>query len=221
MRISHFLALSSIVMSGLLACRPVQHSNFGVEGWQGRRMTGETVQFQSLGGPGLVLNVYRPSCGPCNEELPALNQLYVEARQRGIPMYLVVTAFPNDHGLELAENTGPEQRFQAIRDRLAQDQQKYSIAPPLVIMEDTFRVAPANGLITGTPETLFFRREPLVLEYNFIGAISHRQTPEELAGDSRYLFAVNVLDRMRSVSSGFRPPESSTGYGDSDRSRDG
>ncbi|MCR9142001.1 MAG: TlpA family protein disulfide reductase [bacterium] len=211
----------------LAACRPEVRSNFGVQNWEGLPLAGELAQaggmvrLADLKSPGLVLNVYSPTCGPCIEELPALNLLYRRAREFGVAMYIVATANPADHGLELSPDAPRAERVQAIAERLRADVQRYGIQAPMMVMGDEFRVSARDGLITGTPETMFFRPGPLVLEYNFLGPISAAETPESIESETRFKFALRILSRVRSQASGEydRGPEGASSYEDANRPR--
>ncbi len=209
----------------LFACRPEVRSNFGVQEWQGQPLVqesgaaGAAVRLADLESPGLVLNVYSPTCGPCIEELPALNLLYQRARDLGVAMYIVATANPADHGLDLSSDAPRAERVQAIAARLQADVARYGIAAPMMVMSDNFRVSARDGLITGTPETMFFRRAPLVLEYNFLGPLSAGQTRAQIEGESRFQFALSILNRVRSQATGSSGPYDSSAYGDADRPR--
>lgn len=218
----------------IAACRPAVRSNFEVQSWEGMPLqtttdvTGAAVPGQQalrladIESPGLILNVYSPTCGPCIEELPALNLLYERARELGVSMFIVATANPADHGLELSPEAPRAERVQTIAARLEADVKKYGIAVPMMVMSDDFRVSARDGLITGTPETMFFRRSPLVLEYNFLGPLSAGETRPQIESESRFQFALSILSRIRSQASEVyagNGPEGSSGYGDSDRPR--
>ncbi len=192
------LLFACILLTATTTCRPGLQSNFGVDQWAGWTLDGESVQLDLLGGRGLVLNVYSPTCGPCIEELPALHVLYERARALEVPMFIVATSEPSDHGIDLPAGSTPEQRRTVVMQRLREDVAKYGIEVPVLVMDDRFQVSPADGLITGTPETLFFRREPVSLEYNFIGPLSVSEAPAEIVEESRFQFALRVLDRVRS-----------------------
>ncbi len=187
------LALASLC--ALAACRPERASNLGVQAIAGRSLAGEPVRFAGLDAAGVILNVYSPTCGPCLEELPALHALYQESRKLGVAMFLVVEDDPMRHGIDLDPTASREERFQRIGARLREDQARYNIEIPFVILDATFRVGPAE-LVTATPETLFFRMAPLQLEYNLVGPISAFSQPEEIALDSRYRFALSALRRI-------------------------
>ncbi|MEQ9363853.1 MAG: redoxin family protein [Leptospirales bacterium] len=213
----------------LVACRPEVRSNFGVQTWEGLPLSGEyagatpgqTVRLANLESPGLILNVYSPTCGPCIEELPALNLLYARAKELGVAMFIVATANPADHGLELSPEAPRAERVDAIAGRLKADVARYGIQVPMMVMGDDFRVSARDGLITGTPETMFFRRSPLVLEYNFLGPLSAGQTSAQIAGETRFQFALRILNRVRNQASDAYAagPEDASGYGDADRQR--
>lgn len=174
----------------MLACSPTKKPNFGVEHWKGETLEGETVDFSKVDAPRMVVNFYSPTCQPCIEELPALNYFYDQLRERGIPFYMAVESWPEPNGLPLTDDAPREKILSAVKERIRKDVEKYNIRVPIVIMDESFHIEPGFGLITGTPETLIFSTDPMVLEYNFIGPISTATTPGELESDSRLNFAL-------------------------------
>ena len=179
------------VFSGIFGCRPRVKTNFQVDKWQGRTLKGQTVRLQGMKARRLILNVYSPTCKPCIDELPALNALYDEALKRGARMYIIADPRLDLHGLQPKSGVSD---FEILRERLRRDVARYGIRVPVMIMNrENFHVQPGVGLITGTPETLFFSLNPLILEYNFVGPISSEHKPERLLKDSRYRFALEKI----------------------------
>lgn len=201
------LIFSSIIVLGILSgfclgCRPALQSHFDVSKWRGEVLeSGQTVEFQKVAAPGVILNVYSPTCVPCIAELPALHVLEAEARRQGLEMYMVADARPESHGLEIGDATPAEARA-ALRARLNADVKKYDIRIPLVIMDDTFRVEPRQGLVSGTPETMLFRTEPFTLAYNFVGPVAAVEAVEELAKDTRFQFVLKRVTALATVGGG-------------------
>lgn len=182
-------------LGALPGCRPERASNLGVESLAGQTLSGDSVRFAAIEAGGLILNVYSPTCGPCLEELPALHALQAESRKLGVAMFLVVEDDPVRHGIDLDPAASRAERFQRISARLREDQARYNIEIPFVILDESFRVGPSE-LVTATPETLFFRMAPLQLEYNLVGPISAFSQPAEIQMDSRYRFALSALRRI-------------------------
>lgn len=187
--IKHFLLILFVLG---VSCRPEVHSNFDVAKWSGKSLDNRPIQFSQIKSPGLVLNFYSPTCPPCIAELPALHALHREAQKKNGQMYIVLEGRPEAHGLEPVPATSPELAFNAIRDRMQQDIQKFDIRIPVLILDPPFNIS-QSGLITGTPETLFFQTNPLVLKYNFLGPLSQGETEAELQADSRFQFALQKL----------------------------
>lgn len=187
--------LALAALGALAGCRPERASNLGVATLAGQGLNGAPVQFAALEAGGLILNVYSPTCGPCLEELPALHALYEESKQLGVAMFLIVEDDPVRHGIDLDPSAGRAERFLRISARLREDQARYKIEIPFVILDENFRVGPTE-LVTATPETLFFRMAPLQLEYNLVGPISAFSQPEAIQMDSRYRFALSALRRI-------------------------
>lgn len=210
LRLFSYLAVLALVL-GTSACRPERISNFSVEQFQGRTLSGEPVRLADLDGPLLIANVYSPTCIPCIQELPALNQLYAAAREAGVPMFLIAENDPEEFGLEdrVAADAPEEERFEAVAARLKQDVLAYGIQPPVLVMDESFVVGP-DQLVTATPETLYFRQRPFAVEYNFVGPVSIREDPAELAGDTRMQFALQKLSDLLAATGA---QESGTGPG--------
>jgi hypothetical protein len=110
-------------------------------------------------------------------------------------MFLVVEDDPVRHGIDLDPTASRAVRQERIAARLREDQARYNIEIPFVILDENFRVGPTE-LVTATPETLFFRMAPLQLEYNLVGPISAFDQPAEIQLDSRYRFALSALRRI-------------------------
>ena len=183
------------ILSGFfIGCRPAERTHFDVETWQGEVLqSGEKVQFSRLSAPGVILNVYSPTCVPCIDELPALNHLHSIARDENIAMFVVADGRPETHGLEVEDDASAEEARAALRARLSADVAKFDIKIPLVVMDSSFRVEPRGGLVSGTPETMLFRTFPFVLDYNFVGPVAATNDLNELAEDSRFQFVVKKV----------------------------
>lgn len=181
----------------LLSCRPGVHSNLGVENWSGRLLDGSSIRFSEVEAPGLLVNFYSPICQPCIEEIYALEALGRRAAEMDIPLFIALENRPSTHGIDTIDDEADEEvRFQAIREAMLRDIERYGIDGTVVIMDDEFRIS-SRSIVTGTPETLFFSTDPLILEYTFLGPVSTRKDPEGLAADSRYQFAETQLERLR------------------------
>ncbi|MCE9597202.1 MAG: TlpA family protein disulfide reductase [Spirochaetia bacterium] len=177
----------------LTVCRPQETPNFGVDRWSGKLLDGTAIRFADTKAPHLVINFYSPTCEPCIQEIPALELLSEEAKRRNIPMYMALEGNPISHGLNLPAGAAAEDVFDAIRNRMLEDIQKYSIRIPVLIMDPEFKIDPRAGTVTGTPETLVFSMNPMMLRYNFIGPISVSNNPERITRESRYQFALEKL----------------------------
>lgn len=206
-RIGRLRPLAILIMVSLMvACRPQSASNFQVEDWSGQTLEGEQIRFADLDSHGVVLNVYSPTCGPCIEEIPALNAIYARARATGVRMYMIVEnnpfalgIFPEDEGgVDARAMEDPEQRRSIVRQRLQRDVNAYGIQVPIVIMDAPFTLSQKDSLVTATPETLFLTTNPLILRFNMIGPVSTRSNADDLAADTRMQFALSQLDRLSS-----------------------
>ncbi len=188
------LGVLTTLLLFLGGCSPSSH--LSVDQLSGRFLDGTPIRFAEVEAPRFVVNFYSPTCAPCIEELPALHVLYEEAKKSGIPLYLAVEGWPETHDVPVPETAPREKIFQAIRKRMERDIETYGIRIPVVIMDENFRITPGEGgLITGTPETLLFHTQPLMLEYNFIGPLSTATTPAELRQDPRLRFAIKKVGK--------------------------
>ncbi len=178
-------------------CRPVIHPNLGVEKWKGTTLDGKAVQFSDVKAKGVVLNFYSPTCAPCIEELPAFEAFAAEAAKLGVMVFVVVEGQGLSSGVDPEKVKGAE-FTEAVRRRIDQDRVKYGIKPTIVILDPEFKIT-QRGPVTGTPETLFFRTNPFLLHYAFVGPISTEESAPALAKDTRYQFA---LGKLRTLTGG-------------------
>lgn len=185
------LSIICVVCLAALSCRPVIHPNLGVEKWKGTTIEGQAVRFADVKAAGVVLNFYSPTCAPCIEELPAFEAFAREASKLGVAVFVVVEGQGLSSGVDPEKLKGAEYT-EAVRRRIDQDRVKYGIKPTIVILDPEFKIS-QRGPVTGTPETLFFRTNPFLLQYAFVGPISTEETPEALAKDTRYQFALGKL----------------------------
>lgn len=220
-------SLSGLFVAGAflvsIGCSPAYRSNLGVESWSGTTLAGEKVRFSDLKAKGVILNFYSPTCGPCIEELPAIEEYYEEAERRGIAMFVVVEADLEKNGLAgnpaqgggkdgpSGSNVGKDGAGstpgtttaaadeatvrQLLGERMKADIAKYHMKVPVVIMDRPFTIRP-DGLVTGTPETMLFYTAPFRLAYNFIGPLSTAPTRQDLRRSSRFSFAMMKLNEI-------------------------
>ncbi len=185
-----FLLLLSWTIAG---CSNFSLTPLGAEKWNGRTLQGEVVEFSEKEEPVIVINFYSPTCQPCIEEIPAINQLYLDLKKNGIPLYLAVEGWPESSGVEVNPKASAEEVRNAIAGRVEKDVERYAIQVPVVIMDPSFRIEPGRGLITGTPETVILKTKPLRLKYNFIGPIATVESSAELATDARYRYTLDKV----------------------------
>ncbi|MBW7857228.1 MAG: TlpA family protein disulfide reductase [Leptonema sp. (in: Bacteria)] len=194
-----------ILVLGLVSCGPKPHSNLGVDSWGGYTIDGQQVKLNDLNSPAVILNFYSPICQPCIEELPSLEKLYQDAKQKQVAMYLALEPDLEKNGIDNVETNDLNKIRSLLVERVMQDVKRYGIEIPILIMNKPFSIE-ANGIVTGTPETLFFRTNPLRLHYNFIGPISIATTQTDLEKSSRYHFAVSKLNETL-ITDSYRPRE--------------
>lgn len=173
------------------SCGVSQSSNLGTQNFSGYTLDGNLVHLQALSYPRIALNVYSPTCVPCYKEIPTLNLIHRELEKSKLgKLYIAIDPYLI---LENFENLSEESIFQEAKKIMLEDVKKRNIQAEVLIMKPPFRVTPQGGLITGTPETLLFKTNPLRLYYNFIGSISEKETIEEIQNDNRYKFFMKIL----------------------------
>lgn len=70
----------------------------------------ETTQLSDLEGKGVMLNFWATWCGPCKQEMPYMQELYPEYKEKGVEIVavsldsteLVIDNFINEYGLTFA-----------------------------------------------------------------------------------------------------------------------
>ena len=185
----HFL-VTIILVFMVSFCAKERVPNFSSDRLEGVSLDGRQVRLADIRADRLALNVYSPTCVPCVKEIPTLNFLYKEFMTRGrISFYLVVDPY-----LVVENSEGKDEALViAAARKIMQDEViKRNINLPVLIMKKPFAVG-EKQLVSGTPETLLFHTEPLVLYYNFIGSISEETVPEKIARDTKVGFFKKML----------------------------
>lgn len=108
---------------------------------------GEIVTLDSFAGQDVAFLFLSPTCQPCIEKIPALNNHYRQAKANGIEMVVVnvdphVTGaqFINDHNIEMPVITAPQ-----INNPFASHY--YSTATPSFCLVDAKQQIRASGMI--------------------------------------------------------------------------
>jgi thiol-disulfide isomerase/thioredoxin len=182
-----------LVFLFLFSCYAKQESNFNLTEWQGIGLDGKLVTLKDLNYSRIILNVYSPDCIPCIKEIPTLNYLknYLDSK-KNFKIFLVVDPYDITNS-ELTEN------FSAILpkaiERIKNEIKEKKIALEVLVMKRPFRVDSdnPNSLVTGRPETLILKTFPLVLYYNFIGAISESINTASIEKEDKVLFFKKIL----------------------------
>jgi hypothetical protein len=172
-------------------CRTKRESNLNVQTFIGIDLTGKEVSLKDEVTPRVAINVYSPTCIPCFKEIPSLNYLRKEMLHSKLgEFYMVVDPYNIVDGMDGKpfEDVYPE----AMRV-MKEEVKNRNIELPVLIMKPPFKVTPGEGLITGTPETLLFKTNPLILYYNFIGSISERESLEDLKNDLKVKFFKRII----------------------------
>jgi len=172
-------------------CRTKRESNLNVQTFVGVDLTGKEVSLKDEKTPRVAINVYSPTCIPCFKEIPSLNYLRNEMLHSRLgEFYMVVDPYSIIDGMDGKpfEDVYPE----AMRV-MKEEVKNRKIELPVLIMKPPFKVTPGEGLVTGTPETLLFKTNPLILYYNFIGSISEQESLEDLKNDLKVKFFKRII----------------------------
>ncbi|MBK8396459.1 MAG: TlpA family protein disulfide reductase [Leptospiraceae bacterium] len=160
-----------LILTLFNACYSQKQSNFDVSQYEGLDFSGNRVILKDLPLRRLAINVYAPTCIPCVKEIPTLNYLYREiSSEKSLGFYIVVD--PYDIVPDADTGASFEELYPKAKAVMEKEVLDKKIELPILIMKKPFRVTPGEGLITGRPETLLFKTNPLILYYNFIGPIS-------------------------------------------------
>jgi hypothetical protein len=172
-------------------CRTKRESNLNVQTFVGVDLTGKEVSLKDEKTPRVAINVYSPTCIPCFKEIPSLNYLRNEMLHSKLgEFYMVVDPYSIIDGMDGKpfEDVYPE-AMKVMKEEV----KNRKIELPILIMKPPFKVIPGEGLITGTPETLLFKTNPLILYYNFIGSISEQESVEDLKNDLKVKFFKRII----------------------------
>ena len=172
-------------------CRTKRESNLNVQTFVGVDLTGKEVSLKDEKTPRVAINVYSPTCIPCFKEIPSLNYIRNEMLNSRLgEFYMVVDPYSIVDGMDGKpfEDVYPE-AMRVMREEV----KNRKIELPILIMKPPFKVTPGEGLVTGTPETLLFKTNPLILYYNFIGSISEQESLEDLKNDLKVKFFKRII----------------------------
>lgn len=165
------LILHFLIFTFLTNCYSQKQSNFDVNFYEGLDFSGRIIRLKDLPLKRLAINVYAPTCIPCVKEIPALNSIYRDfAADKSVGLYMVVDPYDIVPDAELTSTF--EELYPKAKAIMEKEMIDKKIELPILIMKKPFRVSQGEGLITGRPETLLFKTNPLILFYNFIGPIS-------------------------------------------------
>ncbi|TGL29718.1 TlpA family protein disulfide reductase [Leptospira koniambonensis] len=181
-----FRLIPLLITSLLTVCAPSEQSNLGVQDFEGISLEGDNIRISDIAADRIALNVYGPNCPPCEKEIPVLNYLNAELKKTPhIKLYMVVDP---DVFFDNPEALSTEQKMKQAAILMKEEVKKFGIQLPVIIMKPPFKVVRTDGLVTGTPETLLFKTKPLILYYNFIGAISEESDPNKIPKNMKVIF---------------------------------
>ena len=107
-------------------------------------LDGETVTLSDLRGQAVVVNLWATWCPPCRAEMPALQKVYVEYKERGLVI--------------LAVNSTVQDERQAIPAFIAE----YGLTFPVLL--DVNNEAGRLYQLRSLPSTFFIRRDGIIHE---------------------------------------------------------
>jgi thiol-disulfide isomerase/thioredoxin len=176
-----------LILVLLTNCYSKKQSNFDVSLYEGLDFYGKRIVLPDLQLRRLAINVYAPTCIPCVKEIPALNAIYQEvSKDKSIGFYMVVD--PYDIVPDADANNSYEELFPKAKAIMEKEVLNKKIELPILIMKRPFRVSQGDGLITGRPETLLFKTNPLILYYNFIGPLSEEKELNLIQNENKVKF---------------------------------
>ncbi len=176
-----------LILALLTNCYSKKQSNFDVSLYEGLDFSGKRIVLADLPLRRLAINVYAPTCIPCVKEIPALNSIYQEVnKDKSLGLYMVVD--PYDIVPDADANNSFEDLFPKAKAIMEKEVLDKKIELPILIMKRPFRVSQGDGLITGRPETLLFKTNPLILYYNFIGPLSEEKELNLIQNENKVKF---------------------------------
>lgn len=176
-----------LIFTLLTNCFSKKQSNFDISLYEGVDLSGKNRLLSELPLRRLAINVYAPTCIPCVKEIPALNFLFQDiSKDKSIGFYLVVDPY------DIVPDSDPSMSFEELFPKAKSIMEKEvldkKIELPILIMKRPFRVSQGDGLITGRPETLLFKTNPLILYYNFIGPLSEEKDLNLIQNENKVKF---------------------------------
>ena len=188
-----------IVFLFTITCRPSFHSNFEVEKWKAYTEKFQLFNLADLNKKLIILNFYSPICKPCIDELFTLDLIYdkILANKnwtKNTSLYIALSSNLEQNGVDVPKKEiNINDSLKLIKEKFEKDKLKYKIKIPFIIMNEEFKIG-KNQIITATPETLFLKTKPLLLDYNFIGPISNLSNEKEILENSRYKFVLSKIE---------------------------
>lgn len=181
----HFFLI--LLLSFFVGCYSQKQSNFDISLYEGVDFSGNRIVLKDLPFKRLALNIYAPTCVPCVKEIPALNFIYNEVnKDKSLGFYMAVDPYdivPDAENTDSFDSLYPKAK--AIMEKEILEKK---IQLPILIMRRPFRVSQGDGLITGRPETLLFKTNPLILYYNFIGPLSEEKELGSIQNENKVKF---------------------------------
>lgn len=129
-------------------------------------LSGERVAIKDMQGKVVLLNFWATWCGPCRQEMPAMQRVYEEYRDQGLEIWAVNTTYNDSRQAaeEFAEEYGLD--FPILLDEQSQISQQYQLL--------------------ATPTTFFIGRDGVIREVVLGGPMSEallRTRVEELLAE--------------------------------------
>jgi thiol-disulfide isomerase/thioredoxin len=170
----------------LIQCAPQSPPNLGIETWVLEDESGNTFHLPEREWEHLALNFYSQTCMPCIREIPALNWASEQLTNPNHKIWMVVDP------TGIAGEDDFQKAMPIAKEIMKQEVSKRGIKLPIFFIHPPFEVK-QSGLVTGTPETLIFKKNPFQLFYNFIGPISEAESIASLEKDSKMKFFLRIM----------------------------
>ncbi|MDZ4724764.1 MAG: hypothetical protein SH817_01300 [Leptospira sp.] len=182
-----FPAFLSFCLLAFGQCAPSKSSFFGEMEWKAVGIDGKNIKLSELPVDLIAINVYSPDCVPCWKEIPTLNYLNKEIREKYKNQVLYLAVDPYQMVPDLASDASWGEAFGKAKVRMEKEAKDRNIELTLLFMMPPFSVNEGN-FITGTPETLLLENRPLRLYYNFIGSLSEETDLDKIIKDPKVNF---------------------------------
>lgn len=190
-----YLLFTIFSAGATLQCLSQETNQLGLGEWKGIQMgNSEEVRLADLPHQVLALNVYSTNCVPCWKELPALHRIQERFKKdKRFGLYLIVDPWLIvESSKSSVGGSNVADVMEEARAIMKREIKERNISIPILFMKPPFRITDSS-FVTGTPETLLVRTNPWNIFYNFIGAISEKESSDEIDRDPKVKFFFSMI----------------------------